>query len=70
MEDFLRHYQVTNRFGTPVEIANTVPFMAGDKSSFMWTTNISVDGAKYVMVAARLGKSANLELGRRNEKSI
>lgn len=45
VEDFLRHHQAANRFGTPEEIANTVLFMASDKSSFMQATNIPVDGA-------------------------
>ncbi len=45
VEDFLRHHQAVNRFGTPEEIANAVVFMASDKSSFMQATNIPVDGA-------------------------
>ena len=45
VEDFLRHHQAINRFGSPEEIANTVLFMASDKSSFMPATNIPVDGA-------------------------
>lgn len=45
VNDFLRHHQAANRFGTPEEIANTVLFMASDKSSFMQATNIPVDGA-------------------------
>lgn len=45
VDDFLRHHQAANRFGTPEEIANTVLFMASDKSSFMPATNIPVDGA-------------------------
>lgn len=45
VDDFLRHHQAVNRFGTPEEIANTVLFMASDKSSFMPATNIPVDGA-------------------------
>lgn len=45
VDDFLRHHQAVNRFGTPEEIANTVVFMASDKSSFMQATNIPVDGA-------------------------
>lgn len=44
-DDFLRHHQAANRFGTPEEIANTVLFMASEKSSFMQATNIPVDGA-------------------------
>ncbi len=45
VEDFLRHHQAINRFGTPEEIANVVVFMASSKSSFMQATNIPVDGA-------------------------
>lgn len=45
VEDFLRHHQAADRFGTPEEIANTVVFMASDCSSFMAATNIPVDGA-------------------------
>lgn len=45
VNDFLRHHQAANRFGTPEEIANAVVFMASDKSSFMQATNIPVDGA-------------------------
>ncbi len=45
VEDFLRHHQAADRFGTPEEIANAVLFMASDKSSFMQGTNIPVDGA-------------------------
>lgn len=45
VEDFLRHHQAVNRFGTPEEIANAVVFMASDKSSFMQAANIPVDGA-------------------------
>lgn len=45
VEDFLRHHQAVNRFGSPEEIANAVVFMASDKSSFMQATNIPVDGA-------------------------
>ncbi|SHJ32549.1 SDR family NAD(P)-dependent oxidoreductase [Bacteroides stercorirosoris] len=45
VDDFLRHHQAVNRFGTPEEIANAVIFMASDKSSFMQATNIPVDGA-------------------------
>lgn len=45
VDDFLRHHQAANRFGYPEEIANTVLFMASDKSSFMQATNIPVDGA-------------------------
>ena len=45
VDDFLRHHQAVNRFGTPEEVANVVTFMASDKSSFMQATNIPVDGA-------------------------
>lgn len=45
VDDFLRHHQAVNRFGTPEEIANAVLFMASDKSSFMQAANIPVDGA-------------------------
>ncbi|MBE6927915.1 MAG: SDR family oxidoreductase [Ruminococcaceae bacterium] len=45
VDDFLRHHQAINRFGSPEEIANVVLFMASDKSSFMPATNIPVDGA-------------------------
>ena len=45
VEDFLRHHQAANRFGTPEEIADAVVFMASDRSSFMQATNIPVDGA-------------------------
>ena len=44
VNDFLRHHQAVNRFGTPEEIANTVLFMASDKATFMQATNIPVDG--------------------------
>lgn len=45
VDDFLRHHQAINRFGTPEEIANVVLFMASDASSFMAATNVPVDGA-------------------------
>lgn len=45
VEDFLRHHQAVNRFGTPEEIADAVLFMASDCSSFMAAANIPVDGA-------------------------
>lgn len=45
VDDFLRHHQAVNRFGTPEEIANAVVFMASEKASFMQATNIPVDGA-------------------------
>jgi 3-oxoacyl-[acyl-carrier protein] reductase len=43
-EDFLRHHQAVNRFGTPQEIANMVLFLASDKASFMQAVNVPVDG--------------------------
>lgn len=45
VDDFLRHHQAANRFGTPEEIANAIVFLASDKSSFMQAANIPVDGA-------------------------
>ncbi len=45
VDDFLRHHQAVNRFGTPEEIANAVLFMASDKATFMQGANIPVDGA-------------------------
>lgn len=45
VEDFLRHHQAANRFGTPEEIADVVLFMASKHSGFMAATNIPVDGA-------------------------
>ena len=45
VNDFLRHHQAINRFGTPQEIANAVLFMASDASSFMAAANVPVDGA-------------------------
>lgn len=45
VNDFLRHHQAINRFGTPEEIANVVMFMASEAASFMTATNIPVDGA-------------------------
>lgn len=44
VEDFLRHHQAINRFGSPEEIANAVVFMASDKASFMPAVNVAVDG--------------------------
>ena len=44
-EDFLRHHQGINRFGTPKEIANVVLFMASEQSSFMPSAIVPVDGA-------------------------
>lgn len=45
VQDFLRHHQAINRFGTPKEIADVVLFMASDAASFMAAANIPVDGA-------------------------
>ena len=45
VEDFLRHHQAINRFGTPEEVADTVLFLASEKATFMPGTNIPVDGA-------------------------
>ena len=45
VEDFLRHHQAINRFGTPEEVANMVLFLASDKAAFMPAANIPVDGA-------------------------
>lgn len=45
VDDFLKHHQAVDRFGTPEEIANVVLFMASKASSFMAATNIPVDGA-------------------------
>lgn len=45
VEDFLRHHQAADRFGTPEEIANAVVFMASEKASFMQAANVPVDGA-------------------------
>jgi len=44
-EDFLRHHQAANRFGTTKEIADVVLFMASDQASFMQAALVSVDGA-------------------------
>ena len=45
VDDFLRHHQAINRFGTPKEIADAVLFMASELSSFMPGAIIPVDGA-------------------------
>ncbi len=45
VQDFLKHHQAVNRFGSPEEVANTVLFMASEKASFMQATNVPVDGA-------------------------
>lgn len=44
-EDFLRHHQAANRFGTTKEIADVVLFMASEQASFMQTAIVPVDGA-------------------------
>ena len=44
-EDFLRHHQAANRFGTTKEIAGVVLFMASEQASFMQTSIVAVDGA-------------------------
>ncbi|MCD8025726.1 MAG: SDR family oxidoreductase [Clostridiales bacterium] len=44
-EDFLRHHQAINRFGTPKEIADVVLFMASEQASFMPSAIVPVDGA-------------------------
>ncbi len=44
-EDFLRHHQAVNRFGTPKEIADVVLFMASEQASFMPAAIVPVDGA-------------------------
>jgi 3-oxoacyl-[acyl-carrier protein] reductase len=45
VDDFLRHHQAIDRFGTPKEIADVVLFMASELSSFMPGAVIPVDGA-------------------------
>lgn len=44
-EDFLRHHQAANRFGTTKEIAEVVLFMASAQASFMQAALVPVDGA-------------------------
>lgn len=44
-EDFLRHHQAVQRFGTPDEIADVVTFLASDRASFMQAALVPVDGA-------------------------
>ena len=44
VNDFLKHHQAVDRFGSPEEIANTVLFLASEKASFMQATNVPVDG--------------------------
>jgi 3-oxoacyl-[acyl-carrier protein] reductase len=43
--DFLRHHQAINRFGTCSEIADVVLFMSSAQSSFMPGAIVPVDGA-------------------------
>lgn len=43
--DFLRHHQAVNRFGTTKEIADVVLFMSSEQASFMQAAIIPVDGA-------------------------
>lgn len=45
VQDFLRHHQAIDRFGTPEEIADLVLFLASDRASFMTAANIPADGA-------------------------
>ena len=45
VEDFLRHHQAINRFGSPEDVANLVLFLASDKATFMPAANIPIDGA-------------------------
>lgn len=45
VNDFLRHHQAIDRFGTPEEVANVVLFLAGKTASFMPAAIIPVDGA-------------------------
>lgn len=44
-EDFLKHHQAANRFGTPKEVAEVVLFMASEQASFMQSALVPVDGA-------------------------
>jgi 3-oxoacyl-[acyl-carrier protein] reductase len=44
-EDFLRHHQAVNRFGTTKEIADVVLFLASEQASFMQGALVPVDGA-------------------------
>ncbi|MFX4263231.1 SDR family NAD(P)-dependent oxidoreductase [Pelotomaculum propionicicum] len=44
-EDFLRHHQAVNRFGTTKEIADVVLFMASEQASFMQGALVPADGA-------------------------
>lgn len=44
-EDFLKHHQAVNRFGTAKEVADVVLFMASEQASFMTAAIVPVDGA-------------------------
>lgn len=44
-EDFLRHHQAVNRFGTTKEIADVILFLASEQASFMQAAIVPVDGA-------------------------
>lgn len=44
VDDFLRHHQAINRFGTVEEVTNVVLFLSSDKASFIVASNIPVDG--------------------------
>lgn len=44
-EDFLKHHQAVNRFGTVKEIADVVLFMSSKQVSFMQSSIVAVDGA-------------------------
>ncbi len=43
-QDFLRHHQAVNRFGTTKEIADVVLFLASENASFMHSALVPVDG--------------------------
>ena len=45
VNDFLRHHQAIDRFGSPEEIADVVLFMASERASFMPGAVVPVDGA-------------------------
>ena len=44
VNDYLRHHQAINRFGTPEEIASLVVFLASDKSTFMPGSVVDIGG--------------------------
>lgn len=44
VEDFLKHHQAINRFGTPEEIANVINFLVSDEASFTCGSIVSADG--------------------------